>query len=435
MKPTLLGLDSGQAARRPLAVQLAYYYPPTASVATLRNGELTRALVEAGYRVAVVTSQHTPPLAAEAEHVAVHRVRVLDYRSRPGGRADFAPPATLKRGLAYRLFAKATNGFPSNLALGEGGPLYLAGAYLAARALIRAEGRPALVYSSFRPWADVQVAYLLRRRFGRFVRWWCDWRDTPFELRHRNYYALGFQRRVVGRLLAEAHRVTAVSAGVADDLSACGADAELLRNGCVVPEGMAPRIHDVAAANEPTLFYAGSLYGEFRDARPLFEALTRPRLRRWRAAYAGKDGAQWARWASERGLSPKRVPDFGILPRAEVLARMRTASANVLLTWANPGQTGGLTMKLYEYLYVARPILRVHVGPDDPELDAVLAEAAAPTYTHVVGAPLDGLTAWLETLTHSAEVPPPQSRWLLSSGLAAAVAELPAALGLNIQAS
>ena len=404
------------------AFQLAYYFPPIHSVGVRRNEAMARLLVGRGHRLTVITSEHTPVTTYDFPFDLI-RVPVIDYRTRRGQTADFAPAARLKSSKFYGLFSKLNNSFPSNLVLGEGGLTYIIGAFRRLAPEIERAGGRGVLYSSFRPWADIQVGYLLKRRYPELI-WWCDWRDTPFELRHRNYLHLPTQRAVVGRGLAVADLVTAVSAGVRDDLALAGhAQTQVVYNGA----SLAPSTIGVASANTPCarLVYTGSLYGPNRDPRPVLRAVaalgaegatsTVPRV-----TYAGKDETLWEAYCKEtgaKGFGESR----GLVSPAEAQALQQNALANILLTWANPGQTGGLTMKAFEYLQAGRPIVRIHDGPPDAELDELLAMSVAPTFTQLADDhDLSRLRAFIAELVADPADYPPQAGWGLRDRLEAA---------------
>ena len=124
--------------------------------------------------------------------------------------------------------------------------------------------------------------------------------------------------------------------------------------------------------------------------------------------YAGKDGAQWMNLADRFGLRAL-TRDVGRLPQDRALALQKAAAVNVLLTWANPDQVGGLTMKTYEYLQAGQPIVRIHDGPPDAELDEVIRAAHSPTFTYAKRSADDrGLFRWLEARLRDYRVLPTQ---------------------------
>lgn len=126
-----------------------------------------------GHAVTVVTSTHTPEAPAATPGVEVFRVPIVDYRSRRGKEANFAPSASLKTSPLYQVFGKLANSFPTNVLLGEGGATYIFNCFHVLEPRIAAAGGRGILFSTFRPWADVQVAYLLKSKFPQFY-WWCD---------------------------------------------------------------------------------------------------------------------------------------------------------------------------------------------------------------------------------------------------------------------
>ena len=203
-----------------------------------RNAAIAQQLAQRGLEVHVITSRHTPERMEADPGVKVHHAAVVDYRTRTGNAKEgtgFRPSARAKRLAALVNFPALQNSFPSNLLLGEGALLYILSSVRKAAQLLSEDPSNWCVVSSFRPWADLQAAYILKRRFPQ-ITWWCDWRDTPFELTHRNYYGLRAQRRVLAQLLTRTDLLTAVSAGVMHDLPIAGqAGRAVVYNGLSLP--------------------------------------------------------------------------------------------------------------------------------------------------------------------------------------------------------
>lgn len=377
--------------------QIAYMYPPIHTVGVLRNAEITRMLAAKGHPGTVITSKHTPVHEYSYTSVDVQRVNVLDYRSRKNKKANFTPSQSAKSSLAYKLFTKFYNSYPFNLFLGEGAITYIYNAYRKLDQLISETNGQGILISSFRPWADHQVAYLLKKKYPDLI-WWCDWRDTAFEQRKSKPVGQGYQLKKLHQLNRQATVVTAVSTGVLNDLQPLEAYHEVIYNGATNNNSYNL---DELITKKPHIVYTGSLYGEDRNPRPLFTAVSKLLHKEGNnhfdieITYAGKDRVKWQSLLDEIDSSLP-TNSLGMISHSEAMRLQKLAAINVVLTWSNPGQTGGLTMKIFEYLRAGQPILRIHDGPQDMEIDTVLAKAAAPVFTQNTADPsTDRLQAWI----------------------------------------
>ncbi len=198
-------------------------------------------------------------------------------------------------------------------------------------------------------------------------------------------------------MLRQANLVTAVSEGILADLPLDLRQGHVLYNGVSLP-GPPLEQEAMVLPKGSLLVYTGSLYGPNRDPRPAMRAVASLADEGWRLVYAGKDGALWGEYVKETGAEGV-AHTLGLVTPQQALELQSLANVNLLLTWGNDGQTGGMTMKVFEYLQAGRPILRVHDGPNDPEIDALLDRGAAVAKTVAsTHADLGSIADWLRRL-------------------------------------
>ncbi len=354
-----------------------YHYPPLKNSGVYRNYFLSQAFAENGMQVHVITSSNvgrlpTDPLPIH-RNIQVHTVPVLDYRTlafwisgtKKKG-AQFSENA--KQGKTVRWLMRVQRSFPFQLFMAEGGILYIFAAYFKAISILKKQNIN-VIYTSFMPYADHWVGWLLKKTFPQ-MRWVADFRDLHAEPIYRNVIWPGFQRRFEKWLLRPADLVTTVSEGIS-------AKMKLLHpHVLTVTKGLTKR---PAKEKYPqfTIAYTGSLFLEFRDPTPVFKALQRlfaegkmdARETRW--LYAGKDGAKMQSKAAESGIKQIFV-DAGYVSRGEATDIQDRSHVNVLLTSASPGHTGLLTGKLFEYLEANTPVLCLVKGCRDPEIEQLV---------------------------------------------------------------
>jgi len=350
---------------------LGYYYPPMKAVGVLRMYYLSSALAGKGYPVTVISTKNSFRLQQEPvvipEAIEVLRVQTLDYRSlrfQRDRKVHFHESA--KSGRAGRLAVRVMNSFPFNLLIGEGGLIYTLQAYRHAKKQVR-EKNITHVISSFRPYADHVVGYLLKRKYP-YLHWTADFRDIHVDSIKGNVLWPSLQHWINKRLLHPADLVTTVSAGCKKELDRYHNNVRVVYNGV-------PAVNTVTQAlrSKFTLSYTGSLYGELRSPAPVFDAISnlleRGELDRkhLEICYAGKDSEAWRQWIDKYHLEDISA-DLGLIGIDEAKKLQEQSHINLLLTFAEKNLTGALTAKVFEYLAASRPILTVINGSLDPEI-------------------------------------------------------------------
>ncbi len=338
-----------------------------------RNYFMSQALAEKSLNPCWVLTTDNVKLMAQDElpisdKITVETIYTLDYRTlmskwRSGkstGGSQFKESQKSSRFIQFVI--RMQRSFPFFLLMAEGSILYIFNAFRRASQLIR-EKNILVVYSSFMPYADHVVAYMLKRRFPHLV-WVADFRDLHLEPIYKNAIWPGLQRWFEKRILSSADIVTSVSDGLCDKLNAYHA------NPLTVTKGVTLRPTQ-KLYEQFTISYVGSLFREFRDPRPVFRA-----LKKWREdcnpeirfQYVGKDGNQMRAWASECGVEDI-FEDFGFVVREEASMAQDRSHINVLLTSSSDDHKGVLTGKLFDYVESQRPILCSVNGVCDEELE------------------------------------------------------------------
>jgi hypothetical protein len=262
--------------------------------------------------------------------------------------------------------------FPFSLFLADGGLIYILQGYRKGAALVRKQDITHL-YSSFRPYADHLIAWLLKQRFPHLF-WIADFRDAPFGTSGKQHFFPALQSRFNTSILKKADLITTVSRGLARQLSSGAREAVVLYN--ALPARQIP----LPSPTPPpafTLSYTGSLYPGQQTARTLLKLLAKWLEKGMLSPeeiglhYAGKDPDIWQSWVEQYGLQEiSKTED--LLPYAEATALQRNSHINLLLSWCDKGPEGILTAKLFHYLQAGRPILAISKGGVDPELKEII---------------------------------------------------------------
>ncbi len=352
-----------------------YHYPPVRNSGIYRNYFLSGTLTDLTGSSDLITSDLRSVLPVEEmpDHSKIrrHEIFALDYRrlaSWTGGKksnqgARFSE--TQKKSKPVQWLIRVQRSFPFNVLLAEGGILYIMLAYIKACQIIRRE-RPTVVFSSFMPYADHIIAFLVKSTFPTLL-WVADFRDLHVEPIYKNIIWPRFQRTVERWILRKADLITCVSEGISQKMRHYG------RPTLTLTKGVQPRTR-IAPYNIFTIAYTGSLFLHYRDPRPLFKAI-RSLVEEGlidpddiRFVYAGKDSALMKVWVDECKLG-KQYVDLGFLSRNDSLNVQSASHINVLLTTASKDHQGLLTGKIFEYFEAGNPVLCLIQGEKDLEIE------------------------------------------------------------------
>jgi glycosyltransferase involved in cell wall biosynthesis len=272
-----------------------------------------------------------------------------------------------KESLIIAWLIKLQRSFPFNIFLAEGSFFYILISYRKAVNIIRQQDVN-VVFSSFMPYADHIIAWMLKRKFPHLI-WIADYRDLHVEPIYKNVLWPDFQKKVEKIILNKADVVTTVSDGLSQKMSALHHHVHTITKGVDLRE-------TTEHFEKFTIFYSGSLFKDFRDPKPLSNALSqlihqqKIDIDKISFIYAGKDGALMSKWASECNISDL-FENKGLLTRDEAIHLQDKAHINLLLTSASKEHTGLLTGKLFEYIESGREILCLINGTQDKEIESI----------------------------------------------------------------
>lgn len=312
-----------------------------------------------------------PTLSTDAplHLIPTYDLRRLRQSFRKGTAAQLS--TRQKRTWFYRFFIRLLDSFPFNILVGDGGLVYFLLGYRKGKHLVREQGITHL-FSSFRPYSDHLIAYLLKRHFPH-LHWTADFRDLHVDPANRNVLFPKLQQRINRAILRRADLVTTVSQGLAQHLDPLHPNVYVLYNG--VPEAQA-----VPVPTPPlpyfTIAYTGSLFKNKRRPDLLLLAvkeLIREKALNIKIAYAGRDSDAWKAKMEAYHLLDHWL-DHGLIDTRAAHQLQRKAQLNLLLTYTSPTLYGNFTSKFFEYLAARKPILALVNGPTDPELEEVFTE-------------------------------------------------------------
>jgi hypothetical protein len=364
---------------QPRLLMIAYLFPPVQAVSTLRWYHLYQEGQRYFTQIAVITARHwrflhhDPQLELEFKP---HLIPAFDLRSLTLLRQNRPyVPHQIKQRPWINYLLRLLDAFPFNLILGDGGIIYIFLGYRLGVKLVKKE-KITHIISSFRPFSDHAIAFLLKWRFPHLY-WIADFRDLHIDPSRPRMWSPILQRWFNQKILQRADLVTTVSEGLARQLRFFHSSVYVLRNG-IDPRYYAAE-NDQPVGSKFVITYTGSLYPGFQNPALLFEALYNLLQNGLLTAvdvqlvYAGKDGDFWQKELEVWNLAPIAL-DKGMLPLHAARQLQQQSCLNVLLSWATPDMQGILTGKLYEYLAARKPILALVEGAKDPELELILEQ-------------------------------------------------------------
>jgi len=328
---------------------LHYYFPPLLSTAVIRNYHIACTFADYFDDVHVLTSDNYKRFPTDErllpENLKVTPVYTLDYRRLLAGRkSDSHKPTTKKSSKFFQWLLKVQKSYPFSLLLAEGNLIYILGAYKKAKRLID-QGVITTIYSSFGPYADHFVAYLLKRKYPH-LRWIADYRDLQIEPIYKNVIWTNYQKRIENKILAKADLITCISDGFTTQLESYNRPTKTILRGVELrkPEKQYDKF---------TIAYTGSLYFDYRDPRALFKEISTLLKSKEinesdiQLVYAGRDGHRYGEWISEYDLDQIFI-NKNMVTQAEAKTIQNRSHINLLLTSSSPELTGVITGKIFE---------------------------------------------------------------------------------------
>ena len=406
---------------------IAWYFPPTNTIAAVRLGKLAKFLTDAGHEVRVVSARDLPfsmtlPLQIPRNQVEYTRwadvnalpgylLRRFGRRSGSGGRAaaNYGPPGTpVRAGRSTRAWGRLrawlsdTYRYLFNCPDSQIG--WLPYALRAGRSLVES-WRPQVVLASGPPFTTLIAGQRLARFFG--VPWVAElrdrWSDDP-------YYPPPAWRRALNRALerhvlgsaaalvtvsepwAETYReryrkpTAVIYNGFDDDVPSPG-------EGGPAPESSALRI-----------VYTGGIYPGRRDPAPLFRAiaLLGEESRSVKVEFYGTDESLVAPIARGCGVE-RNVTVYPEVTHEEAVRVQRGADVLLLMQWNDAKEQGNVPGKFFEYLGARRPILVL--GLEDGVPASIVRARGAGVYGGSPEEIAEQLRAWLQVKREHGAIP------------------------------
>ncbi len=376
-----------QKTKRKLLL-ITYYFPPVKSIGSVRNFNIAQHFLPFFESVSILTTSNRNVLPTEnfpTSQFHVYEAATYDYRTAKNKKAIGEKKTHFSEELKSNIFVKSAikliDSFPFNLILGEGGFKYIRSGYRKYKKEIHEKGITH-IHSSYRPYADHFIAYLIKRKFPT-IHWTADMRDLHVDLSVNNVFLKPFQHWCNKKILSKANVVTTVSAGLAQHLKRYNDNVFVLRNGIQLPENEVEK----NKFEKFSIAYTGSLFRDKRDPSLLFEVLKELinagdiKQNELDIIYAGKDAAKWNSFLKVHQLTDCATI-HGMVSRSKALSIQNNCHLNVLLTYTSKELKGNITGKFYEYLSSTNPILLMINGPRDIEFENIMNDLNAGMVTY-----------------------------------------------------
>ncbi len=360
---------------------ISYYFPPIQSVGVIRNYNLAKQFCSYCNQVIVLTTSNYKSLPQESfPPLPIRLISILTFDYRTFLSLKGTPTAhhgeEKKNHPFIRFVIRLLDSFPFNILFGEGGFLYILLGFLRGVFLIRQQ-KVKIIYSSFRPFSDHFIAFLLKTFFPSIL-WIADFRDLPIDQNRGNTVFPKFQAWVNKKIIRKADQVLTVSEGLAKNLRQYRKQVYVLRSGMPVYD----QEEVTAPFSKFTFAYTGSIYQGFQTPAILLEGLQElikegiVDREKVQIVYAGKDGLAWTKWINQQELQNVFI-NKGFIAKEEAQKIQKMAQVNLLLSWSSPKLSGILTAKFYEYLAARNPILLIINGTPDLEFEKIFKDLNA----------------------------------------------------------
>ena len=360
---------------------ISYYFPPTKTVATLRifnfHHEAQKHFAEV-FALTTSNRQRFPHDDFDFDDSKTTEIPTYDLR-RFLSKKNATPSVgqSRKESRLARFIIKLSYSFPFNIFLADGGLIYILRGYFKGKKIIR-EHKITFLFSSYKPYADHLICFLLKRWNPQLV-WIADFRDLHVDEIRKNVFFPKLQKWFNRRILKRADIVTTVSKGLEKKLGPYNSQTYVLRNG-ISAKNTLPQ--NTKHFDKFTIAYTGSIYPEFQTAEIFFQALKNLIVagiideEKVQLIYAGKENGVWEKWINEFSFE-KINTTYGFLPLKEAQEIQQKSHVNLLLSWSSKNQKGILTAKFYEYLLAQNPILLIIKGEKDEEFEEIFEELRA----------------------------------------------------------
>lgn len=395
---------------------IAWYFPPSNTIAAVRLGKLAKFLTQSGHDVRVVTPDEVPYAATLPVEIPQERVyatawtdinaypsrakatvrRLLGGSGTPAA-AGAAASRERPRGAVYhgstlsKLYELLFN-FPDKR-VG-----WLPAARRRALSLFE-DWRPDAIFATAPPFTALLIGHLLARAAGipLIVEFRDRWSDDPYY--PPPWWRRRLERWTEGRIVRQAAALTTVSEPWAETYRArYGKPVAVIYNG-YDPADQAGGGETVERGGWPErdllrIVHTGGIYRGRRDPSPLFDALSRhPDLkRRVRVVFYGLATDYVPAIARDFGVEDS-IEIYPRVEHAESIRQQRLSDVLLLMQMDSPLEQGNVPGKFLEYLGARRPILVL--GWDQGVPATIVKQRAAGAATTDPEAIAQQLRAWL----------------------------------------
>ncbi|PHN01474.1 glycosyltransferase family protein [Flavilitoribacter nigricans] len=371
--------------KKPKLLIIYYNFPPVKVPGALRVHYICRLAPHYFSEVFAITTRNRCYFSTDpdlrVDEVDITEVPALDIRYLTTQRnvpnnQPFISGRT-KRTFWGKRLRRWIDSFPFNILIGDGGLVYIIQGFLAGKRLVEKNGITH-IFSTFRPYSDHVIAYLLKKRFQHIV-WVADYRDLHLDEKNgRQLLFWPLQVWFNKKMLTTADKITTVSSGLKEKLAALGGNVSLLRNG--IPQSNS----NSSALDEKkfVLSYTGRIYPGEQNGALIFEAvrqLIRDGAidgREIKLTYAGPTPEYWQEWVREKKLQDQGHIR-GMLSLAASRELQRASAINISLAFSSKDQKGDISSKIYEYLASGNAIVSIINGEKDEEQEIFFNRLAA----------------------------------------------------------
>ena len=408
---------------------IAWYFPPSNTIAAVRLGKLAKFLTSGGHDVRVLTAKDLPyaqTLAVEIPEQRIYRTDWLDINSLSARvKSSFRrllkrpakPPVTAgAASIAARKPPRGTTYFG-----GQASKLYqllfnipdkqigwLPAARKRAMRLVT-EWHPDAIFASAPPFTSLLIGYLVSKTTGvpLIVEYRDRWSDDP-------YYPPPWWRRrleqwLEGKITRHAVAITTVSEPWAATYRARYAKPVTVIYNGYDPADQPAEVGPALAGGWPDrgtlrIIHTGGIYRGRRDPSPLFAAIGNDEAlkRKVRVVFYGIATDYVGSLARDHGVEDI-VEVHGRVSHAESLRQQRLSDVLLLMQMDSPLEQGNVPGKFFEYLGARRPILIL--GWDQGVPATIVKERGAGAATTDSEAIAAQLRAWIATKERDGHLP------------------------------
>lgn len=356
-----------------------YYYPPIHSIGVVRNYHISKELIK-HYKYHLLLTTSNRNILPKSEELDISSIQVSelatnDYRTKMQDKSVAHVAEEKKQNPIAQFGIKVLNSYPFNIWIGEGGKKYIKDGIAKGDEFLK-EHPTAILYTSFRPYADLYIGYKLKLKHPN-IKLVVDFRDLHVDPMYKNVIFESLQNQKNTEILQHADLVATVSNGLRNKLEEYGIYVKTIYNGCPISKSQ-----NVVQGTKFKIVYTGSLFGTHRDPSDFFlflnamiecKKIDRDKLE---ICYAGKDSKKFRTYIKDASLEDI-YNDLELISRSESLALQQSAHLNLLLTSVTSDYTGVLTGKLFEYIGSLSPTLVLIKGAKDKEIEDLMSKTSS----------------------------------------------------------